>query len=132
MALGSVAKVVEKDIDGSTDCFRRAGLVAVVQFVPQTPVTGTTFTGEFYAKGGLDRSIKTNFPRQISEQQVVFSGLALMQHAIFANRTDAGDLRVLTETARNLVALYESGAGQGVAATVQIPTLAYMRAIGAA
>ena len=130
MALGSVAKVVAKDIDAAADCFQRADLADVARFVLDAPATGTVFTGEFYAKGSLDRRIKTYFPAQMSEQEVVYSGLALMQHAVVVNRADADSLRVLTETARHLLALYEAGAAVGLAAVVQVPTVAYMRALG--
>jgi hypothetical protein len=55
-----------------------------------------------------------------------------MQYAISINRSDEEKLDVLTKTARNFVALYESGMGGGVQSVVQIPTLAYMQAIGVA
>ena len=53
-----------------------------------------------------------------------------MQYAIIANRTDIADLRVMTETARNLVALYDARMSVDVTSIVQIPMEAYMRAIG--
>jgi hypothetical protein len=132
MALGSVAKVADKAITADTDCFERADLADVIQFAHELPTSGTTLTGEFYAKGSLERTIKTHFPMQMTEQQVVYSGLALMQYAISINRSDEEKLDVLTKTARNFVALYESGMGGGVQSVVQIPTLAYMQAIGVA
>ncbi|MFQ5662353.1 MAG: hypothetical protein ACE5HL_00775 [Terriglobia bacterium] len=132
MALGSVAKVADKAITADTDCFQRAHLADAIQFAHKVPTSGTTFTGELYAKGSLERTIKTHFPMRITEQQVVYSGLALMQYAISINRTDDETLDVLTKTARNFLALYESGMGGGVESVVQIPTLAYMQAIGVA
>lgn len=133
MALGSVAKVVQRDVDATTDCFQRAGVDDVMKFAPQAPrAGGVKFTGEFYAKGALERMIQTHFPRELTEQQVVYSGLALMQYAVWMNRGDAESLEVLTKTARHFVALYESGMGAGAAAAFQIPTLAYMKAIGVA
>ena len=130
ICVGSVAKVVERDLDPGTDCFQRANFADVMRFAPQPPATGVKFTGEFYAKGSLERTIQTHFPLRASEQQVVYSGLALMQYAISMNQLDSEALRVLTATARYLVDLYQSGMGEGVASVVQIPTLAYMRAIG--
>ena len=130
MALDSVGKVSEIDITAETDCFERADFADVIRFVDQVPTSGTTFTGEFYAKGSLDRTIKTHFPTRSTEQQVVYSGLALMQYAILMNRSDAEALDVLTKTARNFVILYESNMGGGIQSVAQIPTLAYMQAIG--
>ncbi len=132
MALGSVAKVADEAIAADTDCFERADLADVMTFTPEVPAFGTTFTGEFYAKGSLERTIKTHFPLRITEQQVVYSGLALLQYAINTNRDDDETLDVLTKTARNFVALYEAGMGGGLQSVVQIPTLAYMQAIGVA
>ena len=55
-----------------------------------------------------------------------------MQYAININRSNVEILDALTKTARNFIALYESGMGEGVQSVVQIPTLAYMQAIGVA
>lgn len=132
MALGSVAKVSETDITPDTDCFQRAGFNDVIRFVHEVPTSGTVFTGDFFAKGSLERMIKAHFPLRATEQQVVYSGLSLMQYAILMNRNDAETLDILTKTARNFVALYETGMGVGLQAVAQVPTLAYMQAIGAA
>ena len=132
MAPGSVAKVAETSIAGDTQCFERADLADVIRYAHEVPSSGTTFTGEFYAKGSLERTIKTHFPLRLTEQQVVYSGLALMQYAILMNRKDAETLDVLANTARNFVGLYESGMGGDLQSVVQIPTLAYMQAIGVA
>lgn len=132
IALSSVAKVTETDITADTDCFQRAGFNDVIRFVHEVPTSGTVFTGDFFAKGSLERTIKTHFPLRGTEQQVVYSGLALMQYAILMNHSDTETLDVLTKTARNFVALYKTGMGVGLRAVAQIPTLAYMQAIGAA
>ena len=66
-----------------------------------------------------------------TEQQVVYSALALMQYAISTNRDDQEYVDVFTNTARNMINLYESGIYVGIASAFQIPTLAYMQAIGA-
>ena len=131
MALNSVSKVSEIDITADTDCFERADFADVIQFAHEVPASGTTFTGEFYAKGSLKRMIKAHSPiRGATEQQVVFSGLAFMQYAILVNRSDAGALDLLSKTSRNFVALYESGMGEGITSVAQVPYLAYMQAIG--
>ena len=129
MALDSVARVADEAITADTDCFERANLADVCQFAYEVPTSGTTFTGEFYAKGSLKRFVKTHLPMRGTEQQMVFSGLALMQYAININCSNDEALDVLTKTARNFVALYESGMGEGVRAVVEIPTFAYMQAI---
>jgi hypothetical protein len=132
MALGTISKVAEKKIGADTDCFERADLTDVIRFSNEIPKKEINFTGEFYAKGSLERLIKTHFPVQGTEQQVVYSGLALMQYAINMNMNDSETLDVLTKTAQNFVALYESGMGGSLQSVIQIPTLAYMQAIGVA
>ncbi len=130
MAIKSISDASETDITADTDCFERADFADVMQFVPDVLPSDTVFTGEFYAKGSLERTIKTHLPLRSTEQQFVYSGLALMQYAILMNRDDVDTLDVLTKTARNFVSMYESGMGGGIQSIVQIPTLAYMQAIG--
>ena len=130
MALGSVGKVAEKEIDEKTDCFKRATIDDVVNYVTDPPTVGTKFTGEFYAKGSFDRMIQTHLPSGGTEQQIVFSGLALMQYAINVNSKDKEALKVLRDTAVNFVMLYEGGMGKGISAISEVPKYAYMKAIG--
>lgn len=132
MAIGAMAKIMESDINENTNCFRRANLDDVIEYTPDIVKGNIKFKGEFYAKGSIERTIKTWLPQRGSEQQAVYSALALMQYAISMTRDDKECLEVFTKTARNMVVLYESGMGVGVASVVQIPTLAYMQAIGIA
>jgi len=132
MAIGAMVKIVESDINENTNCFRRANLDDVIEYTLDIAKGNIKFTGEFYAKGSIERTIKTWLPQRGSEQQAVYSALALMQHAISMTRDDKECLEVFTKTARNMVELYESGVGVGIASVVKIPTLAYMQAIGIA
>jgi hypothetical protein len=133
LALESLAKIVKKDIDSNTNCFKRAGFDDIIQLIQysddiSSPIT--KFNGEFFAKGSVNRSIKTHFPMQGTEQDVVYSGIALMQYCININEDDKYALGILTKTARNLFALYEAGMGGGISDIVQIPQTAYLEAIG--
>lgn len=130
MAVGSIAKVVENDMNENTNCFQKANLDDVIRYTPNISKGNIKFTGEFYARGSLERTIKTWFPLRGTEQQVVYSALALMQYAISMTRNDKECLDVFTKTARNMIELYESGMGVGIASIVQVPTQAYMQAIG--
>jgi len=131
MSLGSLSKIIEKDIDSNTDCFKRANLDDVVQYSDRFISPITKFDGEFFAKGSVNRSIKTHFPMQSTEQEVVYSGIAIMQYCININKNDKYALDVLTKTARNFFALYKAGMGSGISAIAQIPQAAYLDAIGA-
>jgi len=82
MAVGLITKVVENGINKKTNCFQRTNLDDVIQYIPNISKGNIKFTGEFYAKGSLERTIKTWFPLGGTEQQVVYSALALMQYAI--------------------------------------------------
>jgi len=132
MAIGAMAKIVKIDINENTDCFQKANLDDVIRYIPNISKGNIKFTGEFYAKGSIERTIKTWLPLRVTEQQAVYSALALMQYAISIARDDKECLDVFTKTARNMIKLYESGMGVGIASIVQVPTLAYMQAIGVA
>ncbi len=131
MSLGSLSKIIEMDIDSNTDCFKRANLDDVIQYSDKFISPITKYDGEFFAKGSVNRSIKTYFPIQSTEQEVVYSGIAIMQYCININKDDKYALDVLTKTARNLLALYKTGMGSGISAIAQIPQAAYLNAIGA-
>ena len=132
MAIGAIAKIVASDINENTNCFQKANLDDVIQYAPNILKGNIKFRGEFYAKGSIERTIKTWLPMRGTEQQAVYSALALMQYAISITRNDKECLDVFTKTARNMIKLYESGAGEGIASIVHVPTLAYMQAIGIA
>ncbi len=130
MSLGSLSKIVEMDIDSNTDCFKRANLDDVVQYSDKFISPITKYDGEFFAKGSVNRSIKTYFPMQSTEQEVVYSGIAIMQYCININKDDKYVLDVLTKTARNFLVLYKAGMESGISAIAQIPQAAYLNAIG--
>lgn len=132
MAIGATAKIVKIDISENTNCFQKANLDDVIQYTRNISGGNIKFTGEFYAKGSTERTIKTWLPRRGTEQQAVYSALALIQYAINMVGDDEECLHVLTKTARNMIKLYESGMGVGIASIVNVPTLAYMQAIGVA
>ena len=132
MSLESLFKIVEEDIDSNTDCFKRANLDDVVQYSDRFISLITKYDGEFFAKGSVNRSINTHFPMQSSEQEVVYSGIALMQYCINMNKNDKNVLDVITKTARNLYLMfYEAGIGSGISNIDQISQTAYLDAIGA-
>ena len=132
MTIGAMAKIVKIDINENTICFQKANLDDVIRYTPSISKGNIKFTGEFYAKGSIERFIKTWLPLRCTEQQVVYSALALMQYAISMVRDDKECLDVFTKTARNMISLYESGMGIGISSIVKVPTLAYMQAIGVA
>ena len=128
MAIGLITKIAENKISEVTDCFKEADVDDVIQFDQNVTKGNTKFTGEFYARGSLNRIIKTWLPPKGTEQQVVWSSLTLLQYAIFMNKDDKECLDILTKTARNMVGLYKTGMGTGIASVAKIPTLAYMQA----
>lgn len=132
VALELLRKIFNSDVDAGTDCFARAEVDDVIQYASAVNFSGTTFTGEFYAKGSMHRFIQTHFPLGISEQQVVYSSLALLQYGIGVNRDDPAVLKVLSGTAQNMIEFYNAGAGGDLRSMAEIPTVAYLRAIGLA
>jgi hypothetical protein len=134
MTVGFITKIAENGISANTECFKEVNVDDVIQFDPNVIKGNTKFTGEFYARGPLDRSIKTWLPLKGTEQQIVYSGLALMQYTISIIRDDKElqvmEFDIFTKTAKNMAELYKSGMRMGITSTVKIPTLAYWRAVG--
>ena len=88
VAIGALIKITENDIQKDTDCFQKANFDDVIQYNSSILKGNIKFTGEFYAKGSFERNIKTWLPSKGTEQQAVYSTLALMQYAISMTRDD--------------------------------------------
>ena len=132
IAINTMSKIVESDINENTNCFQKADFDDVIRYSPNVLKGNIKFTGEFYAKGSFERNVKTWLPEGCTEQQIVFSTLALMQYVISMVINDNECIDVFTKTVRNMINLYKSGAGVGMASIVQVPTVAYMQAISLA
>lgn len=131
LATDMVNVVSLNDITRDTDCIAELGYEDGIRFCSRLSQPASLFTGEFHAKGSVDRYINTLFPLQLDEHEVCVSGIALMHHVVLANRDDADALGVLTRTARSLVDLCASAQYQLTPAlAVQIPQTAYLKAIG--
>ena len=130
MAFLSLYKIIEKDISPNTDCFKRANLDDVIQYSKSNSSVITKFNGEFFAKGSIKRSIMTHFPPKGTEQEAVYSAIALMQYCINANKDNKESLDILTKTIRNFLALFKMGAGNKISGITLIPQAAFLEAIG--
>jgi hypothetical protein len=114
-------------IGDDADCLKPLGWGERLRVVDKVPETHSVYTGEFYARGGVNRMIQTHFPRPVDDLQVAISGIALLHHAVVANRGNAYALCVLARTALNL-----SLASLDTAASVaQVPIRAYRDALAA-
>ncbi|MFW6198640.1 MAG: hypothetical protein ACOC5E_02330 [Acidobacteriota bacterium] len=129
LGLWLVSDVCVEPIDGRTDCFARADIADVVRYEPAMTFSGRRLHGEFFDHGPTRRSIRVNVPASLTEQELVCSSLALMQHTIAANAQDPAVLEVLRATARNLVALYGDAEGIGPESAAEFPVRAYREAI---
>jgi len=131
LATDAVHVVSLNDITQNTDCIAELGYEGGVRFSSTVSQHASLFTGEFYARGAINRFINTRFPSQPDEHLAQISGIALMQYVVLSNRHDPAALQVLTKTARNLVDLCISARYQlNPALAVQIPSTAYLKALG--
>ena len=128
LALRLIAKVAESPIEADTYCFDVADVDDVIHFDADLAPGGTTLTGKLLDLGDSQRGLLTDFPSTVTEQQVVFGSLALMQYAILQNRADQRALDVLGATASGMVRMYEDGLGDDLPGITVIPNRAYLDA----
>lgn len=130
MAIEALSKIVENDIEENTNCFLETDFDDVIQYLPNLERGIVTFRGEFYSIGKTKRSVKTWLPNNGTEQQAVYSALALMQYSISTLYDQRDVLEVFTKTVRNMIELYNTNKGVGLASVLQVPNFAYLKAIG--
>ncbi|MBL9160135.1 MAG: hypothetical protein JNJ70_21820 [Verrucomicrobiales bacterium] len=112
-----------------TNCFQSTDLGDYATFTHRLPTSENVYSGEFYAKGWKERTIKNNLPRNGYEEQMVFSTFALLQYTIYKLRDKDDVMPIFERVVSNMLELYADGAG-GFNAVIQVPTIAYGRAIG--
>lgn len=130
MSIQALSKIVKNDLEENTNCFFEADYDDIIQYLPNIKKGNIAYKGEFYAKGKMERSVKTWLPKNGTEQQAVYSALALMQYSISILSDEKDVLDVFTKTARNMLELYKTEVGVGVTSVLQVPNIAYLQAIG--
>lgn len=75
-------KIIAKQFDVEVDCFQRAELDDVMNYSRQPIDAKLSFRGEFFSTDSDYRMLKSNFPYNITEQQVVYSSIGLLQYAL--------------------------------------------------
>ena len=131
ISLGAISKIVEIQFDENVDCFKRAQLNDVAQYTDKISAITKKYHGEFFGKGATTRFIKTYTPSDGTEQEVVYSAIALMQYCINKIKHDPEMLDTFYDTNINMVAIYSAGHGGNIGDVTGIPHTAYMEAIGA-
>jgi len=79
--LESIQRIACDDFKNKIDCFKIAGLKDDISYVNHCYSIISQYEGSFYKKGN-DRFIITKFPLKITEDQVIFSGIAILQYII--------------------------------------------------
>lgn len=79
--LESIQRIACDDFKNKIDCFKIAGLKDDISYVNHCYSIISQYEGSFYKKGN-DRFIITKFPLEITEDQVIFSGIAILQYII--------------------------------------------------
>ena len=131
ISLGAISKIVETQFDDNVDCFKRAQLNDVAQYTDKISAITKRYHGEFFGKGATTRFIKTHLPSDGTEQEIVYSAIALMQYCINKVKQDSEMLDIFYNTNLNMVAIYNAGHGGNLSDVTGIPYSAYMEAIGA-
>jgi len=131
ISLGAIGKIAEEKFNENIDCFKRAQLNDVAQYTDKISTITKRYHGEFFGKGATTRFIKTHLPFDGTEQEVVYSAIALMQYCIDKIKHDPEMLDIFYDTNSNMVAIYNAGHGGSIGDVAGIPYSAYMEAIGA-
>ena len=97
--LESIQKIAADNFKNKIDCFKTAGLKDDISYLDYCYSLIIQCEGSFYKKGN-DRFIITKFPLKITEDQVIFSGIAILQYII--NITKENDnLKMLKNITNN-------------------------------
>ena len=127
LSLDLLEKVVKRGLGKQTDCFQEAAIQPSIKYEePEPPVI--RYRGAFYAKGFYTRAIKTKFPSKVDESWVLYSAIAMIQHALRKQRTE-NQLEILADTVRGIVTCYKSGSGYSVSSIRDIPMAAFSEAL---
>jgi len=130
VAASALKLAVLGEVDASTDCIRRLGWGDGLQLVDKVLEVHSVFSGDFYARGAVERMSQTTFPRTVDNFQLALSSIVMLQNAVIANRHDAESLRVLTRTARSVETFCEACGQQiGLREAFGIPIRAYLQAV---
>lgn len=122
-------QIIAIEFDHSTNCFERAKLSDVISFSNQCFNPKVSFTGEFYAKDSSDRFIKTNFPLNITEQQVLYSSIGLLQYVTNKCSKVQEDLDIIRKTIFFLLSGFDSGPTDIRTMTFLLPQKSYILAL---
>ena len=131
IALGAISKIAGEKFDENVDCFNRAQLDDVAKYTDKISAITKRYYGEFFGKGAMRRFIKTHLPINGTEQEIVYSAIALMQYCIDKIKHDPETLAIFYDIILNMVAIYNAGHGGSISDVTGIPYSAYMEAIGA-
>lgn len=126
ITLDFLQKIVNEKITASTDCFKLVTVDDVIKYSNNISKAITRISGDFYGWKNGNRSITTNFPLNITEQQTVFGGLALMQFAINENKEDKNNLVIFQKMCEGMLDLYSSGLGGNIGDISTIPNSKFL------
>lgn len=122
-------KIISRKFDINTDCFERVNLSDVISYSDQCMNPKISLTGEFYAKDSSNRLINTNFPLKITEQQVLYSSIGLLQYAINRCLKAQDELDIARKIIYFLLMGFDSGNTDLRSMTSLIPEKSYTYAL---
>jgi len=126
IALGSLLKILNDGVKPNTNCFEAAKLSDVITYSEKAGDVVTELSGTFYAWRNGNRSIDTKFPLNVTEQQVVYGGLALLQFAINKNKKNKDNLRFIQRAGEMIVNMYNTFEGSNLNDIIGIPSSVFL------
>lgn len=127
IALGSLLKILESEIEPNTNCFEIAEVDDVIAYSEKVSKIITELSGTFYAWRNGNRTIDTKFPLNVTEQQTVYGGLALLQFAINENKKSKDNLIFIQRAGEMIARMYDSFDGSRMQDIVGIPSSIFLK-----
>ncbi len=132
LALQRLAMILERPLDPSTECLRRAEFFQF-RYVSEVASPVDLLVGEYWGQGEGGRSVRLtsklplegNVPRPV----LMVSSVALLQQVMDRVKGHARGLQVLSSAGQTLVSQFASEQWEGEASAEKLPQAAFQQAL---
>jgi len=124
LAMAVIKKVTDREFSSDTDCFARAGLAEVVEYV-EDPLAGfPDMTGRYYGKGQR-RFFLIDLPLDVTAKHFIYGSVGLLQYCLNRCSSNQNDLALAYQLTRKVLFLVSPDSGYDAGSIAQIPDTAY-------
>ncbi len=129
LIMNSIDRAANYGIENGIDLFELSGLKEIIEYrkVKTTDNTVKIISGTYFDRDG-SRSVTTDLPQTITEQEIAFGSIALLQFATDQN-SESMDKKLLIDTCKNLHKLIKLYGANSIQQIIAIPNKAYLEAL---